>query len=151
MTSSPKEQLPSYNEVGRTCVAFNLRRATRSLSNMYEEIMRPSGLRVTQFSVLVAIQNTGPVTMSVLAKALAMDRTTLTRNLKPLMRDGLLIITSGEDQRSRVVNLSEKGIEQLEKAIPLWQKAQDAVDNKLADGQLDDILRTLNSLARINK
>ena len=149
--TSPKEQLPSYSEIGRTCVAFNLRRATRSLSNMYEEIMRPSGLRVTQFSVLVAIQNTGPVTMSVLAKVLAMDRTTLTRNLKPLVRDGLLIITPGEDPRSRVVNLSEKGIEQLEEAIPLWQKAQDAVDNKLADGQLDDILKTLNSLARINK
>ncbi|MBV1929599.1 MAG: MarR family winged helix-turn-helix transcriptional regulator [Gammaproteobacteria bacterium] len=149
--TSPKEQLPSYSEIGRTCVAFNLRRATRSLSNMYEEIMRPSGLRVTQFSVLVAIQNTGPVAMSVLAKVLAMDRTTLTRNLKPLVRDGLLIITPGEDPRSRVVNLSEKGIEQLEEAIPLWQKAQDAVDNKLADGQLDDILKTLNSLARINK
>jgi DNA-binding transcriptional ArsR family regulator len=80
-------------EVARTCVAGNLRRVSRAAAKVYDDALRPSGLRGTQFNLMTAIILMGPVTISKLAEGLVMDRTTLTRNLGPLQKQGLVDIS----------------------------------------------------------
>ena len=110
-----------------TCVCNNLRRAARAVSNYYDGLLgqaSESGLRVSQCTVLVVLYLAGPQTINALAEQLALDRTTLTRNLKPLAQEGLLTIAAGRDQRTRVVTLTPRGEEILLRALPLWEEAQ---------------------------
>jgi DNA-binding MarR family transcriptional regulator len=145
--------LKRCRQIGETCVLFNLRKASRAITQLYEEIMKPSGLLPTQFTVLVAIRYRGPIVISGLAEVLAMDRTTLTRNLKPLEREGLVAVVSGRhDRRSREVSLSDKGLKQLEQALPLWQEAQNRIEQALGPPLFDQILddmRVVTKAARV--
>ena len=149
MSNKKNTSNATYRNIGNTCTVFNLRKATRTMTTLYEDLMRPSGLRVTQFSLLVATQNLGPVTISTLAEAMVMDRTTLTRNLKPLEREGFLVTTLGTDQRSREVSLTDKGLIKLNEALPMWEQAQETVINKIGKNQLTSIINDLNSLVKI--
>lgn len=145
--------LKRCRQIGETCALFNLRKASRAITQLYEEIMKPSGLLPTQFTVLVAIRYRGPIVISGLAEVLAMDRTTLTRNLKPLEREGLVAVVPGRhDRRSREVSLSDKGLKQLEQALPLWQEAQNRIEQALGPPLFDQILddmRVVTKAARV--
>ncbi|MCA9922583.1 MAG: winged helix-turn-helix transcriptional regulator [Anaerolineales bacterium] len=110
--------------IAANCAAGNLRRTTRLVSQMYDEALRPVGLRGTQFMLLIALTQTGPVPISQLAEALAMDRTTLSRNLKPLEREGWVQTESGDDRRRRLVMLTGEGEDVLVQALPLWEGVQ---------------------------
>jgi DNA-binding MarR family transcriptional regulator len=83
--------------------------------------------------LLVAIAAYGETTVTPLAEQLAMDRTTLARNLKPLERDGLVEISTGEDRRTRILRLTDQGQEALSKVIPLWEEAQAWVISQLGE------------------
>jgi DNA-binding MarR family transcriptional regulator len=107
------------------CTCFNLRKASRAVTQKFDEILKPSGLLVTQFTVLVAVAMSEAKTINELAEILVMDRTTLTRNLKPLEREGWLKIEPGQDRRTRIVRLTDDGKATLTKALPLWKQAQD--------------------------
>ncbi len=122
----PIEQVVNKQTAARfmDCTCFNLRKAARAVTQMYDEALRPSGLRCTQFSLLTATTMLEPVTVTRLAEVVVMDRTTLARNLMPLEKRGLLNVTAGDDLRTRIVTLTTKGKEVLAKAIPLWEKAQ---------------------------
>ncbi len=109
------------------CACFNLRKTARAITQLYDEALRPSGLRCTQFSLLIATTMLEPVTVTHLAEIVVMDRTTLARNLKPLEKMGLMGVEPGDDQRTRIVTLTTRGKEVLSKALPLWEKAQDRV------------------------
>jgi DNA-binding MarR family transcriptional regulator len=111
-------------EVAAGCACRNLRRTARAVTQLYDETLRPSGLRITQFTLLVAVALSEPVPITRLADALDLDRTTLARDLKPLTERGLLEITAGEDKRTRVVRLTGQGREAIARAYPLWQQAQ---------------------------
>ncbi len=111
-------------EAARGCVCFNLRRAARAVTQLYDAALEPSGLRATQFSLLVALRLAGPVTISRLARQLVTDRTTLTRNLKPLEKHGLIEIVTGADRRTRTVRLTARGREALATALPRWRRVQ---------------------------
>jgi|ERR1700739_3134724 DNA-binding MarR family transcriptional regulator len=113
------------------CTCFSLRKTTRAITQLYDEALRPTGLRVTQFSLLIATVMLESVTVTRLAEIGVMDRTTLTRNLKPLEKKGLIKVTPGDDQRTRVVTLTTHGKEALSKALPLWEKAQARVIKEL--------------------
>jgi DNA-binding MarR family transcriptional regulator len=106
------------------CVCFNLRKTARAITQLYDEALRPSGLRCTQFSLLIATTRLEPVTVTHLAEVVVMDRTTLARNLRPLEKKGLMNVTRGDDQRTRIVTLTTRGKEVLSRALPLWEKAQ---------------------------
>ncbi len=106
------------------CACFNLRKAARAVTQLYDNILRPTGLRATQFSLLVATSLSGPITVTRLAEMGVIDRTTLTRNFKPLEKRGLIEVALGEDRRTRVVRLTRRGKEALRKALPLWKKGQ---------------------------
>jgi len=109
---------------GAGCVCGNLRKAARAITQLYDEALRPAGLRVTQFAILGTTMAMEPVTVTRLAEATVIDRTTLTRNLKPLERQGLIRVDLGNDRRQREVTLTAQGREAVAKVYPLWQKAQ---------------------------
>jgi DNA-binding MarR family transcriptional regulator len=110
----------------RECVCAAARRTSRALTRAFEKAMRGSGLRGTQFSLLAVLVQTGPTPTTRLADFLGLERTTLTRNLRPLVRDGLVRIDGGEDRRVHKVAITPKGEEAARRAFPFWKKAQDA-------------------------
>ncbi len=126
-TTAKPLDLKIARQTGLDCACFNLRKATRLATQLYDEKLRPVGLRATQFPLLVTIRLLGPVSVNELAEELVMDRTTLTRNLKPLERDGLIESRPGSDRRVREVLLSAHGHQVLKRAHPLWQEAQEEV------------------------
>ena len=111
-------------EVAAGCACRNLRRTARAVTQLYDKTLRPSGLRITQFTLLVAVGLSEPVPITRLADALDLDRTTLARDLKLLTEHGLVKITAGEDRRMRVVRLTSQGRQAVGRAYPLWQRAQ---------------------------
>jgi DNA-binding MarR family transcriptional regulator len=139
-------------EVARTCACANLRKAARAATQVFDEALAPSGLRVTQFTLLVTSRLMGESTINELAERMAMDRTTLSRNLKPLVRSGLLEVRPGEDGRTRLVRLTPAGEQALEEAYPLWQQAQQETVSALGEERyealLGDVARTVSLTAK---
>ena len=119
--------VPSAAELmAAECLCFRARRVSRALTRMYDEELRPLGIQATQLTLLNAVAMGGErgVVMSRLAEVLAMDPTTLSRNLRPLEKAGLLRIErSTHDRRVRIARLTQQGRERLEEALPLWQRA----------------------------
>lgn len=113
------------------CVCSSIRQAARAITQFYDDALRPSGLRITQFSILGATLAAGPITLTRLAEATVTDRTTLTRNLKLLEKQGLIRIATGDDRREREISITRRGGEALKRAYPLWQKAQAKVINSM--------------------
>ena len=148
MTEATKGQGTMNIKSVRTCACFNLRKAARAVTQLYDEVLAPSGLRGTQFSVLAVIAAAGSATMTELADTLVMDRTTLTRNLKPLLGRGLVERGEGEDRRQRPIAITAAGREALDQALPLWEKAQARIAGGLGAarwkgmvGDLDEAIR----------
>jgi DNA-binding MarR family transcriptional regulator len=106
------------------CVCNTLRMVTRVVTQLYDDALRPSGLRVTQFSILAAIRRSREASLKQLEDALAIDQTTLTRSLGLLERDGLIERASHPDGRVKAVRLTPKGRRALGGARPMWARAQ---------------------------
>jgi DNA-binding MarR family transcriptional regulator len=121
------------------CVCTNLRRATRAISNMYDAALASSGLKITQFSLLRAVERNEPVAITALAEEMALDRTTLARNLAPLQRDRLVVLAPGSDQRVTEVRLTRAGREAIAAAVPLWKKAQADVSRLVSEGRVEQL------------
>lgn len=128
------------------CAGFNLRKASRAVGQFYDEILRPAGIRGTQYSLLVAIKLNGPVLVTKLAEDVVMDRTTLTRNLEILGKQGLVNVSSGDDRRTRMVTISNQGLAVLTKAYPLWEQAQAKIREKMSPDHLTELLAGLSAL-----
>ncbi len=120
-----------YVEVLASCTCLNLRKAARAVTHVFDEVLRPCGLRSTQLPVLVTLIVAGSLTMTILAEELVMDRTSLARLLKPLEVGGFISILPGEDRRVRVLSLTARGQEVVAEAMPLWEKAQGQVVRRL--------------------
>lgn len=133
-------------EAAAGCLYAHTRRASRALGQLYEGSLEGSGLRGGQLPVFIALALAGPSTISQLGAYLVMDRTTLTRNLKPIEREGLLAVKPGEDRRTRVVSLTPKGYRTLLRALPLWKKNHDGVVRKLGKEKTESYLKQLSSV-----
>ena len=131
------------------CACFNLRKASRAITHLYDEMLRPAGLRTTQFTLLVATKMLEPITVTRLAKMGVMDRTTLTRNLRPLEKQGLVQIALGKDQRTRVVTLTPEGQKALARAFPLWKKAQARVIKELGPERWNSLRAYLGEIVSL--
>ncbi len=108
-----------------SCNCQALRQAARRVSVLYDTALAPCGLRISQYAVLARLQADGPRSIQALADALAMDRTTLGRALRPLERDGLVCLARDPaDARQRHLTLTEQGRERLSQARPAWAAAQ---------------------------
>jgi DNA-binding MarR family transcriptional regulator len=112
------------------CNVTALRKATRRVSQLYDAILAPSGLRSTQRAILLYVSRRGSPTMSALATALVLDRSALNHNLQPLQRDGLLEIAVDEsDRRSRLVRLTKRGEAKIQRSQAAWEQAQGRFEN----------------------
>jgi len=134
----------------KNCTNFNLRKAARTVTHLYDEMLKSSGLRSTQYSLLTVLSMGEAETISNLAHQLVMDRTTLTRNLKPLQSQGWIKRVPGEDRRTRAWTITAQGRKALARALPLWQKAQKDTVNLLGkerwDGLLDHLKLTVQKV-----
>jgi DNA-binding MarR family transcriptional regulator len=130
----------------RNCVCLNLRKAARAVTQLHDAAMQPLGVRATQFSILAALRLVGPVPLSPLAKALVMDRTTLTRDLRPLEKAGYVESAPGADRRVRLLNLTAAGKALVEEGMPIWSGLQDAMYSTLGEQEWG---RLLNSLTHV--
>ena len=134
--------------VAPPCVCAALRMATRSVTQVYDKHLRPSGLRSTQFHVLSAIRAVGEATVTRLTKILLIDQTTLTRGLALLERDGLVRTVPQPDGRLKSLRLTKKGESALESAEPLWAAAQKQILGVLGPNAWPELSRELDRLAR---
>ncbi len=125
------------------CTCANLRQASRVVTQVYDAALRPTGLKVTQFTVLAKLANRGDLPLGKLAEVMVMDRTTLTRNLKPLIAKGWVSVEQEPDQRVRRISLSAAGRRVFDQAVPLWRGAQSRLVEGLGRerwaGLLDDL------------
>jgi DNA-binding MarR family transcriptional regulator len=120
------------------CLCLAARRAARALSRRFDEALRPVGLTSGQFSLLTSLNRPEPPTMGSVASLLAMDRTTLTANLKPLERRGLVETQADpDDRRSRRLLLTDAGRGTLRSAVPIWERTQEELARLLAEAEAD--------------
>ena len=139
-------------KIARECPTIRVRQASRVLTRVYDDVLRPLGLQMSQFSVLVQIAAFGEAgaTITALAAELVMDRTTLTRNLRPLERAGLLRVARAPgDARARVVLLTHRGEKIIETAYPYWEAALQRVRSVLGPRQLQGLRMQLSALIEV--
>jgi len=141
---------PAVAPFPSACTCGRLRRATRALTQLYDDVMAPSGLRVTQFSLLRTLAREGPSRMSALAEALLLDRTALSRTLDPLVERGLVAIVAGRDARTREISLTRSGETALRTAGRYWLRAQKRVTDRLGAGRIDVLVATLRELEALH-
>ncbi len=135
--------------LGEVCTCGELRKAARAITLLYDNAFKSSGLLSTQLGVLDTICNTEAIRISDLAEKQGMDRTTLTRNLSVLEKQGYIKITSGNDQRTRIVTATHKGRNAVAKAIPLWSDIQSKVRLEMGDKSWQELMQNLNHFVRI--
>jgi len=127
------------------CTCQKLRSASRAATRLYDEHLRPVGLTINQYGLLAALYYVPFMPLLKLAKRLETDRTTLTRSLERLERDGFVSIgPDPEDTRIRAIAITEVGLEKLVEAYPLWMAAQEAMANALGTRQLKDFRASLD-------
>jgi DNA-binding MarR family transcriptional regulator len=122
------------------CMCASLRRAARSLTQSYDDVLRPTGVRATQFTILQALSRTGEISQGGLGQILAIDSTTLTRTLGIMVREGWILDRSGTDRRERLLRLSKSGRDQFHRSLPVWERAQDQLLQQLGSKQWQSLL-----------
>jgi DNA-binding MarR family transcriptional regulator len=132
MTMRDDLPLAVTHEVRDTCLCLHVQRAARAIARRFDEALRPHGLTNGQFSLLVSLNRPKPPRIGDLAPLLAMDRTTLTANLKPLERRGLVeIVIDAEDRRGRRLKITDAGRDLLVAALPVWREVHGEIKRTL--------------------
>ncbi|MFM8454461.1 MAG: MarR family winged helix-turn-helix transcriptional regulator [Gammaproteobacteria bacterium] len=146
-----------YHNINVECACFNLRKITRAVTQFFDRHLESSGLRATQFTLLVNLAAGTSKTLTEMADSLVMDRTTLTRNLRPLEKLGFITTTKVSDRRSKAYVLTDAGTRALEKGVPLWQQAQSKILNQFGNERYKrtvaelDAMRAVASLPRVTR
>jgi DNA-binding MarR family transcriptional regulator len=125
---------------------LNARRASRAITEFYDEVLKPSGLTIAQLRLLRQLELTELITISELARIIRIDRTTLNRNMKPLADAELIAISAGKDSRTRQVMLTEKGKDAVVKGGVLWDKAQESIREYMGGEDLAKLTQLLSKL-----
>ena len=146
------QKMPSKGKLDLTgtgyCASFNLRRTARAVTRAYDTALQETGMRSTQFAILVGIAKKQPVSVSRLADLLVMDPTTLTRSLHLLQKDALIAISDRSTMRQRFLTLTGKGERALARSLPAWRKVQQQFVSTVGAEQWHDLRNKLESLAR---
>jgi DNA-binding MarR family transcriptional regulator len=129
-----------------TCMCHKTRMAARAITRTYDDALRPTGLRATQVSVLAAVGARGALSIQSLAGSLEMDRTTLTRNLRPLEDKGYVELAAERRHRSRMLTLTPSGHAVLLEALPLWEDAQRTIKRRLGNQRWPAVQEALAEL-----
>jgi DNA-binding MarR family transcriptional regulator len=136
-------------EVAGECTLLGIRQASRAITQIYDAAFVPIGLKGNQFTLLTAISRMGEPTITRLGESLVTDRTTLTRNLAPLERAGLVRIEVGADRRSRIVTVTPRGSERLAQAYPLWKRAQARIIQAMGNSRWQSLLDHLSEVTAL--
>jgi DNA-binding MarR family transcriptional regulator len=137
-----------YEAINARCCCFNMRKVMRAVTQFFDRYLESADIRSTQFTLLVALSSINAKTLTEIAENLVMDRTTLTRNLKPLEKLELITTIQPLDKRSKAYVLTEKGKAIVIKAIPLWEEAQQNIVNALGDEKYNHIVKELESVLK---
>jgi DNA-binding MarR family transcriptional regulator len=131
------------------CNCLAIRQAARHITQFYDQLFAPSGLRATQFAILSRLHHAGPLSINALANLLVMDRTTLGRNILPLQRDGLIeVAPSPDDRRRHELRLTDSGVKMHRKAVAHWEEAQQRFNAVFGDERaaaLRELLREVSA------
>ncbi|WP_323665348.1 MarR family winged helix-turn-helix transcriptional regulator [Aliarcobacter butzleri] len=131
------------------CHCTNMRQISRKITNIYDEFLKPSNLNVTQYSLLSNLKRVQPIKMNDFSKVVKLDRTTLVRNLKPLINLSLIEIKSIDKSKAQLLELSQKGIELQNEGYKYWQKAQEYIEQTINHAELEifyTIVKKMESL-----
>jgi DNA-binding MarR family transcriptional regulator len=131
------------------CLNFQLRRTARQVSRYYDDALRPLALRISQFNILAVLAQTGPLSVSDLANKLGMERSALARNLKPIARAGFVVVSHGEDRRTRLAKLAPAGKRKLDQALSNWNRAQNRLVAKLGSDQAALLIQVLSRVRQV--
>ena len=129
------------------CLCTNLRRASRGISRHYDGALDGFGINVAQFSLMSNLKRLDQPSISSLAEAMGLDRSTLGRNLRVLEGEGLVQLVEGDDLRNRLVKLTEDGEARLAAAVPAWEAAQQKLIDQLGAEKRETLLALLDELA----
>ena len=140
--------MPKHDDL-RACVCNKTRTAARVVTRLYDEALRPVRLRATQFALLVALGDDGAMSIAELAKMMAMDRSTLTRNLRPLETEGLVVLGDEGWRRRRSLEITSKGRARLRQGLPLWESVQGEVLRRLGPSNWSRVQTGLDLLVGI--
>jgi DNA-binding MarR family transcriptional regulator len=131
------------------CACFDLRKATRAVSRLYDDCLRPLGLNITQYSLLRVIESEPQISVSTLGRYMVMDRTSVTRALAPLERDRLIRSRVGSDKRKRIVSLTKKGTKLIADAKSHWDEAQKTFLDLIGDRRWTGMRGLLRDMTRV--
>jgi DNA-binding MarR family transcriptional regulator len=135
-------------EQTRGCLNLHLRRVSRQVSRHYDDALRPAGLRITQFTILAVLAQTGRISVTDLSNMLGMERSALARGLKPVARKRFVAVSQGHDKRTRLAEITRAGTRKLNDALPRWKQAQSELTRKLGPDQTALLIGVLASLRR---
>jgi DNA-binding MarR family transcriptional regulator len=131
------------------CMCGNFRRTSRALTQLYQNALRPFGMRATQLTILQALTRTGEVSQRKLGEILAMDSTSLTRTLAIMRRRGWIQERPGKDRRERLLRLANPGQKQLERVLPAWEKVQSRLRRQLGEQLWNTLFQLTHEVTRI--
>ncbi|MGE7687987.1 MarR family winged helix-turn-helix transcriptional regulator [Lysinibacillus sp. NPDC097214] len=137
-------------EYTQICVCANLRKKSRVVTQLYDKLLQPTGLKITQYSMLANINHQQSVSISRLGEILLLDQTTITRNINLLKQNGYVDLTRNpQDARTKVITLTKKGIEKLNEAAPIWEDIQERIINDIGIEKYEDFYETLKTIQKI--
>lgn len=131
------------------CSCFYLRRAARLVTRQYADTMKAAGLKSSQFSILSMLSYHGQLTISELAEKMGLERTSMSRTLRPMEKDGLITISDEKDHRRRYIALTKQGVATFKRALPLWNKAQGELKLQLGESDLKQLKTLLKRTAEV--
>jgi DNA-binding MarR family transcriptional regulator len=131
------------------CASFNFRRTARAVTKLYDEALQSSGIRSTQFAILVAVRKAQPISMTALGQTLVIDPTTLTRSLRLLEKEGLLAVSERGEKRRRLVRVTAEGEQALARATPVWREIQERFVKTIGQEYWLNLRRELERLAGV--
>jgi len=146
-----KSKVPSpeqCRDMSRNCLSFNLRKTERIITRHYDSYLAPTGITAVQLPILAIVATLEAPSARVITKELGIDRSTLSRNLAVLERDGLINLGASSGPKPGVISLTPKGRETLRRAQPRWREAHDAVEKVITGGNFTAVLQTLKQLRR---
>lgn len=142
---------PASSTPALPCLCANVRRASRVLTQIYDDALRPLGLRSTQFSILQALSMAGPLLQGKLADILALDSTALTRAARLLQKRGWIKATKGKDRRERWLSLSPRGQVELARAVPAWQKVQQELRGRVGQEYWNNLFAVSTEVVSLSR
>lgn len=149
MGEKTQRDVDTYAQAAAVCACANFRKVSRTVTQLFDQALQPSGLRSTQFIILLEIATVASPTIALLARRLVMDPSTVTRNLRPLKKQGLIKTVSNENHRGRVLALTLAGHQMIEQAVPLWARAQTLFTKKLGQKRWSTLFKHLQAAVTV--